>query len=104
MYEFVEWGGVKIEFVPYSEHTGGRIWIGDIRIADVYERKTKGDLFVPESVKYECHIGIFQKHQPPGKWLEHIEKPYFTKNTIKEILEQLIIKLENYDTVSNRNQ
>lgn len=63
-----------LEYVPYKSDPGGRVWIGNVCVADVYERRSGGDLFKPLTIQHEFHIGFFMKHQPEGKWLEHTEQ------------------------------
>lgn len=46
----------KLEFVGYINQPGGRVWIGNICVAQVYERDSKPDLFNEDSIKYEFHI------------------------------------------------
>jgi hypothetical protein len=90
--------GLKLEFVPYPDerNTGGRVWIGNIELAEVYQRQGGGDLFFPLTIKYEFWLKIFKKHQSPGQWLEHLDKEEYTKlvDTIEEGLEWILTKLK----------
>lgn len=85
----------EIEFVPYPSDTGGRVWIGLVCIAEVYERTTGGDLFEPLSTKYEFQIGTFLKYQPQGSWLDAVDPAHrtFMASTIEEGLDWVITKL-----------
>lgn len=63
---------LKLEFIPYPDekNTGGIVWIGEIEIADVYQRNEGGDLFSPLIIKYEFYLKGYKKYQPSGQWLE----------------------------------
>lgn len=90
---------LKLEYVGYPNDTGGRVWIGEINVGEVYERITKGDLFVLPSHKYEFHLTKpFKKYQEKS-WLEqHPQEVYIkTCDTIEEGLIWLKQKLIGCD-------
>jgi len=95
----LEWNNTFIEYISYPdvENTGGRVWLGEVCIAEVYQRQRdgKGDLFMNNEIKYEFYIPGWKKYQEYGKWLEHVSPDEHTKlvNTIEEGLQWLKEKL-----------
>lgn len=88
--------GLKLEFVGYPNHTGGRVWIGNVQAADVFQRGGEPDLFNADPITYEFHLSRgFVKHQKENEWLELIplNERQKTFNTIEEGLEWIKTKL-----------
>ena len=86
---------LKLEFVGYPNHTGGRVWIGQICIADMYQRGGDPNLFKEDPIKYEFHINPYLKIQPENEWLEAVDiyERQRKFDTIKEGLEWIKSKL-----------
>lgn len=87
--------GLKLEFVGYPNHTGGKVWIGLVSVAEVYQRESGGDLFEPLVIKYEFQIHPWLKYQPEDNWLEMLplEERGSMVDTIEEGLEWVKTKL-----------
>ncbi len=85
-------------FIPHPDKSGGgRVFIGQVVVAEVYNRTPKADLFNKSTPKFDFHIGIFMKHQPEGQWLEHVtqDEYIFNCNSIEEGMQWLLEKLND---------
>lgn len=84
----------NIEFVGFLDGTlNGRVWIGDVKIADVFYRNKAATLFTEGDNWFDFEISFFEKHQPEGKWLESTEDYRFRASSIDEGLEWILFRL-----------
>ena len=91
----MELNNLRLEYVGYPNNTGGRIWIGGIEIADVYQRGGNPDLFGADPIYYEVYIKPFEKFQKVNEWLTMKERNDYIKkcNSVEECVEWVKSKL-----------
>lgn len=96
----------KLEFVGYINQPGGRVWIGNICVANVFERGGKPDLFNQDPIKYKFDLGYYVKYQPENEWLKALSnnEQHQLFDTIEEGLKWIKSKLiaDNKETNLDR--
>jgi len=80
---------------PIQGDEGGRLFIGQIVVAEAYYRVTEPNLFTPKVEKWDFHISIYMKQQPEGKWLESVssDEQKYRANTIEDGINWVLNKL-----------